>query len=255
MFADGILIWWIFPIIFMIGFLHSSVGMAGGTVYSAFLSILGVPNTLVPSISLSINTFNSSVGSFHFIRQGHFYLRILWPFLLGSLPGTLIGASITLPEPLFQILLFATLVFTLLRMAVFKQDAFTLKLPEKYQMILSILIGFALGLLSGSLGIGGGIYLIPILLMLGLASLQESAAAGVVFILCNSCVGLLSRGISASFNIDSIAIIVVALTGAYLGAQFGSQLKNKDKIYFCLYCTLSIGAVLLLGKITSGWLI
>ena len=87
---------WIVPVIFGIGFLHSSVGLAGGSVYSAFFSALGTPHGLIPSLSLSINAVNSSVGSLHFIKAGHFYFQKLWPFLVGSIPATMIGSSIDL---------------------------------------------------------------------------------------------------------------------------------------------------------------
>ena len=257
-----LLIWWAYPIIFFIGFLHSSVGLAGGSVYSVFFSILGFPTASIPSMSLSINTCNSSIGSYHFIQQGHLYFHILWPFLIGSIPASILGAQFVLPELVFHLLLLFTLICALLRMTFLKNIQLQLHLTRLKQIYTSILLGALLGFLSGSLGIGGGIYLIPILLILGIAPLQQAAAIGIVFIFLNSFFGLISRGFysfnsnhsSFNFHLDLLFLlpIMLALSGAFIGSRIGSRIQNKIYLEQCLCITLGIGILLMIRKIMIG---
>ena len=242
----------IIPLLFSIGFLHASVGLAGGSVFSAFFSIVGVSHHIIPSLSLSLNTFNSSVGSFNYIRAGHFYFKILWPFLLGSLPTTVLGAQTSLPPFLFHCLLLFTLIVSFIRLTYVSDSHYQVDLPEHYRIPISIVIGCGLGFLSGSLGIGGGIYLIPVVLMFGFASISQAAAIGAVFILCNSVVGLISRGIEIQQN--QISYILAAVIGAYIGSKFGSNIEPKKRhmLYRILSITLGLGITLLAIKIAQG---
>lgn len=264
---------YVLPCLCLIAFVHSSVGLAGGSSYTAFMAVVGIPTSVIPSISLSLNTLVSSIGAANFVRFRHFNWRIWLPFQLSALPFVYIGAQTRLPTGLFYLLLLITLSLSCLRLAwqtygqadeqtneqtiqqPMNQAAIKPKLLSKrLGILLSVMIGVVLGFLSGSLGIGGGIYLIPCMLLLGIATAKQASAVGVVFILVNSVIGLISKWQHGLMN-DTLlhewivpALVAVGI-GGLLGSWFGAKIWAENRLKKMLLLVMSIACCLLMRKL------
>ena len=154
--------------------LYSSVGFGGGSTYLALLLIWGVPYFVFPVIALSCNIIVVSGNCFNYTRAGNLNFKLLYPFLIGSIPLAYIGGSLSVEKEFFEILLFLVLT-TAGSLLLFNFKSYG-KIQESYRKIplsISILIGGVLGFISGAVGIGGGIFLSPILFLISfLLSLQ-----------------------------------------------------------------------------------
>ncbi len=238
-------IYFLYPLFFCIAFLHSSVGLAGGSSYTALMAILGFPLQIIPSISLSLNTLVSSIGAFNFIRYRHFDWRILLPFLIGSIPAVYIGAKIILPAIVFYSVLLITLLIGVLRLIFWRDYNSRIHFSVIQRYVISAIVGAILGFISGSVGIGGGIYLVPSILLLGFADAKKAAACGVVFIWINSVIGLFSKWQAEMIDLDWILpMLAVVACGGYLGSFIGANrwstryLENALAIVMCIACLL-----------------
>ena len=211
-------------IFFIVAFVYSSVGLGGGSSYTALLVIAGMGSLQIPLISLTLNLIVTTVGSVNFLRQGHGSLRLIAPFLVSSIPMAYLGGTLKLPIEIFQWLLLISLVFVAARIYLWKETGFQLDLTSRGKLILSLIAGGILGLLAGIVGIGGGIYLVPLIIVLGLGTAKEAAACGAIFIWLNSAAGLTSRLQHNFIDIsDYIPLIVATLIGGILGSWLGSS--------------------------------
>ena len=157
--------------------LYSSVGFGGGSTYLALLLIWGIPYYMFPVIALSCNIIVVSGNCFNYIRAGNLNLKLLIPYLVGSIPLAYIGGSLLIEKKLFEILLFLVLIITgTLLLFNFKSYNDREKSYRKIPYILSIIIGGILGFISGVVGIGGGIFLSPILFLLRAKIKQQQRA-------------------------------------------------------------------------------
>ena len=223
------------PILFfIIAFAYSSIGLGGGSSYTALMLILGMNTLTIPLLSLTLNLFATSIGSFNFIRHKHANLKLLLPFILTSMPMAYLGGALHLDQEIFYLILFFSLLFSVVRLYIWKTTNLDLNLNEKSTLIISLLAGSVFGFVAGAVGIGGGIYLIPFIIILGLGSAKEAAACGVIFIWLNSFVGLISRLQYNAINLGQyipliIAVIIGAALGSYLGA---TKLSPKNSSTF-----------------------
>ena len=152
---------------FVTAILYSSVGFGGGSSYLALLLIWGVPYFIFPLIALACNIVVVSGNCFNYIRTGNLSLKLLIPYLIGSIPLAFIGGSLPIEKKIFEILLFIVLaVAGILLLFKFKSYDNKEEIYRKIPIIISILIGGILGFVSGVVGIGGGIFLSPILFLL-----------------------------------------------------------------------------------------
>lgn len=208
---------------FIVAFAYSSVGLGGGSSYTALMAIFGINYLAIPTISLTLNIIVSSVGTFNFVRKKHARIRLILPFIISSIPMSYIGGSLTLPKDLFYGILLITLIFVAVQIYFFEDIALKLNLSNTRQIALSVIIGAILGFVAGAIGIGGGIYLVPLILVLGLGSEKEAAACGAVFVWVNSVSGLVSR---LQYNPVDIApfisIVFAVLIGGFFGSYMGS---------------------------------
>ena len=199
------------PLLFCaVAWLYSMAGFGGGSTYIALLVISGLPLTAVPVLALTCNLVVSTQGSVVLIRQGHADWGLLRPLLLGSLPCAFVGGAWRVPESAFIVILAAALSLAALAMLLQKGKALAGE-PRIQAPTFAILlgVGMGLGLLAGITGIGGGIYLAPVMHLLGWARAQSIAACTSLFISLNSLAGLLgqlSKGLSV---IDSLPLLLV----------------------------------------------
>ena len=217
----------------VVAFAYSSVGLGGGSSYTALMAILGVSTVAIPMISLTLNLLVTAVGSANYIRSGHARLRLLLPFLVSSIPMSYLGGSLQLPKELFYWILLASLFFVALRLYVWKRTTIKLNISRTGKTALSLAAGSVLGLIAGIVGIGGGIYLVPLIIVLGLGTEKEAAACGAIFILVNSFSGLIARLQFNSIDLDQIilpiiAVIIGSASGSFMGAvKYRPQTMQK----------------------------
>ena len=225
----------ILPVLFfIIAFAYSSVGLGGGSSYTALMLIVGMNTLTIPLVSLSLNLFVTTIGSFNFIRKKHVKLKILLPFIITSIPMSYLGGSLKLPTDIFYFILLFSLLFTVFRLYFWKTTTLNLSLNSKTKIIVSLVAGSIFGFIAGTVGIGGGIYLIPLIIILGLGNQKEAAACGVIFIWLNSAAGIISRLQYNAVDLSQytpliIAVIIGGALGSHMGATHFST-KTMEKI-------------------------
>tara|TARA_B100001123_G_C15141151_1_gene959545 strand:- start:64 stop:816 length:753 start_codon:yes stop_codon:yes gene_type:complete len=212
---------------FVTAILYSSVGFGGGSTYLALLLIWEVPYFILPVIALSCNIIVVSGSCINYIKAGNLNLKLLIPYLIGSIPLAFIGGSLPIEKKFFEILLFLVLsIAGFLLLINFKSYD---DKQESYRTIpipVSIIIGGILGFISGAVGIGGGIFLSPILFLIRSGKPKHIVTAASIFILINSIsgiVGQLSKNV-VSTEILNYWYLVLAV---FVGGQLGNFLTLK----------------------------
>ncbi len=224
--------------------MYSSVGHGGASGYLALMAIFGVSTVFMRASALTLNLFVAGVSFIAYYRAGYFKHRLLLPFIIGSIPMAFLGARIVIDPQLFKYILGVFLIIAVARMIYTPK---THKQIIPFNFLFAILIGVALGFLSGLIGIGGGIILSPVLLLLGWANVKETAAISALFIFLNSAsgiFGLLSTSISLSP--DVYMWIVVALAGGLAGAYSGSFRFSLIRLRYLLAFVLLLASFKLL---------
>ncbi|MBL7945153.1 MAG: sulfite exporter TauE/SafE family protein [Flavobacteriales bacterium] len=217
----------------LVAFLYASVGHGGASGYIAVMTLLGFLPDMVRPTALLLNLFVSAMAFVQFTRAGHFRWKLFWPFAVASMPMAAVGARIQLDTIVYKRILAICLVFAVARLlGAFGGGEERRNSPTHY---LALCIGASLGLVSGMIGIGGGILLSPVLLLFGWSTAKESAAISAAFIFVNSLAGLGSLAISQGvdlFNGQHLLWIGAALiggtAGAYVGAQRFSQVRLRQ---------------------------
>jgi uncharacterized membrane protein YfcA len=219
---------------FTVALVYSSVGLGGGSSYTALMAITGVSYVAIPTISLTLNLFVTSVGSFNFIRKKHARFDLILPFFIASIPMSYLGGSLKLPKEIFYWILLVSLIFVAVRIYAWENASLKLNIGKTQQVILSLIAGAVLGFVAGTVGIGGGIYLVPLIIILGLGSAKEAAACGAVFIWVNSLSGLIARFQYHPFDLTAyLPLISAVLIGGYLGSLMGASkfsLRTMEKL-------------------------
>ncbi len=233
---------------FIVAFAYSSVGLGGGSSYTALMAIFGINTIAIPMISLSLNLFVTFVGSFNFIRNKHAKIKLVFPFLISSIPMAYLGGALKLPKDIFYWVLLISLVFVVFRIYVWQNTTIKFNAGKKEKIIISIITGSVLGLVAGIVGIGGGIYLVPLIIILGLGTEKEAAACGTIFIWLNSFSGLLSRFQHNSIDLTNyIPLIIAVLAGGALGSFMGA-FKFSPKVMKNMLGAITIVAIFFLIK-------
>ncbi len=230
----------------VIAFLYSAVGHAGASGYIAVLTLAGLASAVVRPTSLVLNILVATLTSFQFWRAGHFSWARFWPFAALSVPGAFVGGYIDVPTEIFKALIGGVLLLSAARFAVRTADPGETRPPSRPT---ALLVGAALGLLSGLTGTGGGVFLTPLMLLLGWARTKETAAVSALFILVNSIAGLtgfLSSG--RPLPTFTWGLAVVAVVAGFAGSYLGSRRFPVRTIRLLLAVVLLIaGTKLLFG--------
>ena len=207
--------------------LYSSVGFGGGSTYLALLLIWGVPYFIFPVIALSCNIIVVSGNCFNYIRAGNLNLKLLIPYLIGSIPLAFIGGSLPIEKRLFEILLFLVLSAAgILLLLNFKSYDDKEENYRKIPIPVSILIGGVLGFISGIVGIGGGIFLSPILFLIRAGRPKHIVTTASLFILINSVSGIIGQ-LTKNSVLTEIPNYWYLLVAVLIGGQIGNFLNLK----------------------------
>jgi hypothetical protein len=240
---------WLLPVLFFfVALLYSSVGLGGGSAYTALMAITGVSYRLIPTTSLTLNLVVTSLGVFHFWRNGYGRLRLVFPFLITSVPMAYLSGSLHLSQAVFLALLLVTLILVAVRIYFFNRLQFSTTLEGTTRWLVILTLGALLGFVAGAVGIGGGIYLVPLLIMFQLASEKEAAATGAIFIWVNSLAGIVARFQQGAYDLAfMLPLLVAVILGGFLGSYTGAVRFRPQTIQKVIGVVIII-AIVMLGR-------
>jgi uncharacterized membrane protein YfcA len=206
--------------IFAVAILYSSVGHGGASGYLAVMALLAVAPGVTRPAALVLNLFVASIAFIQFYRAGHFDWKVFLPFAAASVPAAFVGGMIQLPSAVYKIILGVVLILAAIRLAIDLNTTGETRAPQAW---LAFIIGAVLGLVSGLVGVGGGIFLTPILLLMNWTETKRAAGVSALFILVNSISGLLGN----YAQVTRLSPIVwfwigAAIVGGIIGSTLGS---------------------------------
>jgi len=225
----------------LVAFLYSSVGHGGASGYLALMALFGVDVALMKPSALILNLFVSSIAFISFYRAGYFRLRLLWPFVVTSIPAAFLGASLEIPPELYKKILGVALFIAALRIVIRPGEVGERK---KLSIPIALVSGALIGVFSGMIGIGGGIILSPLLLITRWGGMKETAAVSAAFIFLNSLSGL-SGHIIAGMGVSPRIIlwIAVVMVGALLGSWSGGFRLSVTQLKYLITTVLLIACI------------
>ncbi len=205
----------------LVAFLYSSVGHAGASGYIAVMSLFSLAPGVVKPTALVLNILVASIGALQFWRAGHFSGRLFWPFALLSIPLAFVGGWLSLPAYVFKVVVGLVLWFSAFRFLLHPSSDEVRCEPSRPA---ALSIGAGLGLLSGLTGVGGGIFLTPLLLLMRWSRTKTAAAVSALFILVNSASGLLgyvanNKGLPKFAPVLALTVIIGGTAGSYFGSR------------------------------------
>jgi uncharacterized membrane protein YfcA len=206
-------------------FAYASVGHGGASAYIAALALAGAAPAQMRPIALLLNILVSAIATWKFQRAGYFRWRLFWPFAVVSIPLAFVGGAIALPGHAYKVLVGVVLVYAAWQLWRSARAGEEMREVREPPIARAMAIGASLGLLSGLTGVGGGIFLSPVLLMLGWAGTKQTSAVAAPFILVNSVAGLAGGFAMRAASVPTyIALLAAAvLAGGWFGAEYGSR--------------------------------
>ena len=229
----------------VVAFLYAAVGHGGASGYLALMAFFSFAPDFMRPTALLLNLAVSLIAFIQYYRQGHFDWKLFWPFALASIPAAFIGGMLVVDADVYKKVLAVLLLFSVIRLIGFKtQEAKTESHP---QVLIALVIGAVIGLLSGMIGIGGGIILSPVILLLHWADMKKTAAVSALFIFVNSLAGLAGL-FTKGFQLESqmLWMLLIAFAGGALGSYFGAGHFENRKLKWILALVLLIASVKLM---------
>ena len=224
----------------VMAFLYASVGHGGASGYLAVMALFAIAPPVMKQTALLLNLGVSLMSFIAFYRQGYFKWALFWPFALGSIPAAYLGASIPLTDSTYKQILGVCLFLAVIRMVISLKESE----PRRLNLGMGVFAGAAIGVLSGMIGIGGGIILSPLLLLFRWASLKQAAAVSALFIFVNSVAGL--AGLKTWIPLDQYQMmywLAASLVGGFLGARWGASIASNVKVKWILALVLIIASI------------
>ncbi len=236
---------------FLIGaMLYASVGHGGASAYLAIMALAQVAPESMRPLALALNLVVAGVAAIQYTRAGHLQWSLLWPFVVASVPMAYLGGLVDLPEAIFRSIIGLVLAYAALALwqGARRSDEAPTRAPT---LGISLAAGAVLGGVSGLTGVGGGIFLSPLLMLMGWARAKPTAAASAVFIWLNSLAGLAAQ-------VDRLPLIVAdlawaapaVLVGGTIGAWAGAHRAAPQGLRRLLAVVLFVAA----AKMLSIWL-
>ncbi|PLX87887.1 MAG: hypothetical protein C0618_05625 [Desulfuromonas sp.] len=208
--------------IFIVAMMYASVGHGGASGYLAIMALFSLAPVALKPTALVLNIVVAGVGTYLYCSAGQFSWRVFWPFVITSIPASFIGGYFSLPPELYRPALGVVLLFAAWRLFVRKNHVSYVAKAPKFSV--AMLVGAVLGFASGLIGVGGGIFLSPLMILLGWARVREVSGIAALFILVNSISGLMGHLSSLQYVPDYAPLLaVIALLGGSIGALCGSR--------------------------------
>jgi uncharacterized protein len=228
-------------VFFLASALYASVGHGGASAYLAIMGLFGVAPVEMKPIALSLNIAVSCVAMVSFIRAGHFRSDLFWPLAAVSVPAAFVGGWLQSPEPIFKLILAAALIFGAWRLVFMPcADGSELRKP-RWVAILGL--GLSIGFLSGLVGIGGGIFLTPLLILFRWSTSKTAAAISAAFIFANSLSGISGFMIKGGeMPVATVYLLPFVLAGGWLGSIWGSRQARNPALRHALAAVLIVAA-------------
>ena len=237
--------WLILAGLFIVAALYSSVGHGGGSGYLAILSLTSYGSAeavWLKQYAWSLNLIVAGLAFWHYYRAGHHDWSRALPFIVASIPLAALGGYMSVGGNVYDLLLSVALVVAAWRLFVGKWEAEQVELPERTK---AVAVGGSIGLASGVVGIGGGIFLSPVMMLNNWATAKQTAATAALFIWLNSLAGLVGVGLSGQINLD-IDLLgsfgVAVMLGGMLGSRYGSEVSSQNGIRGLLVLVLCAAA-------------
>jgi uncharacterized membrane protein YfcA len=209
-------------VFFVTAVLYSSVGNAGASGYLAVMTLAGLAPEAMKSTALLLNILVALIATVRFYRAGYFSWALFWPFTVASVPCAFLGGALVLPRGLYQGLVGIVLIFAAYRLFWYADQPKAC--PRGVPRGLALLLGAGLGFVSGLTGVGGGIFLSPLLLVMGWAEPRQSASVSAAFILVNSMAGLFGETLSVHALPSAAPLWAGAVViGGFLGSELGAR--------------------------------
>jgi uncharacterized membrane protein YfcA len=236
----------------LVALLYASVGHAGATGYIAVMTLFGIEPDVIRPTALVLNVLVATIATVQFVRAGHFRAGLFWPLAAASVPCALVGGSLRLPTEAFEKLVSIVLAVSAVRLVRdalsagrATADASPSGPPARPAMAI---LGGGIGLLSGLTGVGGGVFLTPVLLAIGAAPVKQIAAVTAPFILVNSLAGLAGGTIAGrALPPVSLPVITAAVLGGAIGAHLGAVRLPVRALQILMAAVLAIASVKLFG--------
>lgn len=208
--------------LFVIAILYATVGHGGASGYLAILAFSNLSHSEIASTSLILNLFVAGISFAFFAQAKNFSWKLTWPFLVSAVPASFIGSVFRLPEDSYSVLLGLVLVLASVRLLWRADSVVETELPK---IGIALVIGAGIGLISGMVGVGGGIFLSPVILFFKWGNPKTTATTSSIFIFANSLAGLGGRISAGTLEIANglLGFILMCILGAILGGYVGSQ--------------------------------
>jgi len=239
-------LFFLLSVLFIVAFLYSSVGHGGASGYLATMALWGIAPAELKPTALCMNIAVSLISFIGFYRAGHFKFKLFWPFALASIPMAFLGGTISLSDPVYKLILGISLLIAITRMIFNFTKKGTISNPPP--LWAALLSGGSIGLISGMIGIGGGILLSPLLLLMNWGKFKEVASVSALFIFVNSISGLVGliqkEGISINNHLQ--LSLAVAVLGGLFGTYYGSKVLKISALNYALAVGLFIAALKLI---------
>ncbi len=236
---------WLLPaLIFLVAALYASVGHGGASGYLAVLAFFSVPPQQMAGTALVLNVLVSGLASYAFFRAGHFSFRLFWPFAVTSIPLAFAGGLIHISNHVYYLLLALALLAAAFRLSMAVAGPSDPSGTSPLKLSVALPTGAGVGLVSGIVGIGGGIFLSPILMLCKWATAKQTAAVAAVFILVNSLAGLAARTSRGDLDlVPAVVPLIAAFAGGLLGSYWGAHRFSSLALRRVLALVLALAAV------------
>lgn len=236
---------WLLAFIAIAALLYSAVGHGGASGYLAAMALFGLAPASMKPAALIMNIFVAGLACLRLYRAGYFNWALFWPFAIGSIPLAIVGGAWKLHDHAYQYLVGAALLIAAVRLLMENREPATRAAPRLY---IALPIGAGLGFVSGLTGVGGGIFLSPLLLFLRWADMRTTAAISAAFILVNSIAGLIGLLLSETrIPADISVMVLAALGGAVIGTELAVRRLAPIKLRKLLGVVLAIAALKMLA--------
>ncbi|OGQ47944.1 MAG: hypothetical protein A3I09_01330 [Deltaproteobacteria bacterium RIFCSPLOWO2_02_FULL_47_10] len=239
------------PIFFAISVLYSAVGLGGGSAYIAAMVIFGVSRDVLPIAALGCNLIVAATSFVRYRQAGFFRWNIFLRFGIASMPFAYIGGILDVPDRVFTVILTSSLALAAIRLLFWKDTEIKgvgRLLGGHISQVVHLAIGAVLGLVAGITGIGGGIYLIPVLILLKIASPKEASAVASLFIVVNSMSGLIGHASRGYFDLNMfLPLAGVVFLGGLIGSKIGTVRLRGEAIQKVVGVILFIAIARLIG--------
>lgn len=230
-------------LIFVAAALYSMVGHAGASGYLAAMALFGMAPAVMKPAALVLNILVATIATIQFARAGHFAWQRFWPFAAASIPFAYLGGSLAVPDALYRRIVGGVLAYAAIRLFVSAGGRATGE-ARPVPRTLALPLGAGIGLLSGLVGVGGGIFLSPLILLARWADTRTTAAVSAAFILVNSIAGLVGHVTSVRMLPSGIAWLgAAAIAGGLVGSTLGSRRLAPPALRRMLAVVLVVAAV------------